>query len=142
MFEHIACSILLIEDNATDVDLIQHALHKAEMGISLNIVRDGEAALSYIQRWQEGTPVPVVILLDLKLPKVSGFEVLKTIKTHPRYRILPVVALTSSNDPGDIHQAYLLGANSYILKTVDYDQFARVIQLTQRYWCRLNVRPQ
>jgi len=142
MFDHIDCNILLIEDNAMDVDLIRHALLKADASIEINVARDGEAALAFFKSWQEGVPAPSVILLDLKLPKISGFDVLKTLKSHPSYRGLPVVVVTSSSDPADIHKAYTLGANSHILKAIDYDQFARAIQLLQRYWCRLNVRPQ
>jgi CheY-like chemotaxis protein len=142
MFDHSPCNILLIEDNAMDVDLIQHALQKTAASVLFSIARDGEAALAFIKRWEAGAPTPVLILLDLKLPKVSGFDVLKSFKSHPRYRALPVVVLTSSSDPGDIQSSYVLGANSYIQKVTDYDQFAKSIQLTQRYWCRLNIQPE
>ena len=142
MFEHHVSQILLIEDNALDADLIRHALLKVEAGAALRIVRDGEEALETIQRWDEGLPVPVVILLDLQLPRMNGFEVLRTLKTHPRYRILPVVVLTSSSNLEDMQTAYKLGANSYILKPTDYDLLTHAISLTHRYWCGLNVHPE
>jgi CheY-like chemotaxis protein len=141
MFEHNACSILLIEDTSSDVDLFQRAMQKTESGLSLNIARDGETALAFIDQWQAGAPTPNLILLDLHLPKMSGFEVLKAYKTHPRYRVLPVVILTSSDNQEDIRKAYLLGANSYIIKNTNFDQFSADMQLTRRYWCRDNIQP-
>jgi len=142
MFEHSTSQILLIEDNALDADLIRHALLKVEAGAALSIARDGEEAFDAIKHWEEGQPVPIVILLDLQLPKINGFEILKTLKTHPRYRILPVVVLTSSSNLDDMQTAYKLGANSYILKPIDYDLLTRAISLTHRYWCELNVHPE
>ena len=142
MFEHSTSQILLIEDNALDADLIRHALLKVEAGAALSIARDGDEAFETIKHWEEGQPVPIVILLDLQLPKINGFEILKTLKTHPRYRILPVVVLTSSSNLEDMQTAYKLGANSYILKPIDYDLLTRAISLTHRYWCELNVHPE
>jgi CheY-like chemotaxis protein len=142
MLERTSCYILLVEDNLLDADLVRLAVQKTEAPVSFNVAQDGEEALADLKRWETGSPVPILILLDLKLPGVSGLEVLKKIKTHPRYRILPVVVLTSSNDAGDIRQAYELGANSYILKSIDYDQFASAVVLIHRYWCGLNVHPE
>lgn len=136
------CHILLIEDNPLDADLIKRAIQKAEPGIVLEIASDGEEALSYLDKWEKGRPTPTVILLDLKLPKVSGLDVLHRLKTHPVYKLLPVVVLTSSNEVFDIRQAYTLGANSYILKAIDYDQFSNAIGLIHRYWCGLNIYPE
>ncbi|MCS6994311.1 MAG: response regulator [Anaerolineales bacterium] len=136
------CHILLIEDNPLDADLIKRAIQKAEPGIVLEIASDGEEALSYLDKWEKGGPTPTVILLDLKLPKVSGLDVLHRLKTHPVYKLLPVVVLTSSNEVFDIRQAYTLGANSYILKAIDYDQFSNAISLIHRYWCGLNIYPE
>ncbi|MCX7755750.1 MAG: response regulator [Anaerolineales bacterium] len=136
------CHILLIEDNPLDADLIKRAIQKAEPGIVLEIASDGEEALSYLDKWEKGRPTPTVILLDLKLPKVSGLDVLHRLKTHPVYKLLPVVVLTSSNEVFDIRQAYTLGANSYILKAIDYDQFSNAISLIHRYWCGLNIYPE
>ena len=142
MFERSISQILLIEDNPLDVDLIRHALEKIEGGVALSIARDGEEALGYLKRWAEGLPIPIVILLDLNLPKISGFEVLKEIKTHSNYRILPVVILTASNNTEDIKQAYWLGANSYIVKSIDYDELTKTVNLIHRYWCELNIHPE
>ncbi|PWH14560.1 MAG: two-component system response regulator [Anaerolineae bacterium] len=136
------CRILLIEDNLLDADLIKRALQKMETGIQVELASDGEEALLYLEKWDKGTPTPIVILLDLKLPKINGLEVLKKLKTHSRYKLLPVVVLTSSNETTDIQQAYALGANSYILKAIDYDQFSSAIGLIHRYWCGLNVYPE
>lgn len=136
------CHILLVEDNPLDADLIQRALHKVEAGIRLEIAADGEEALAYLERWEKGSPLPVVILLDLKLPKISGLDVLRRLKTHPKYKLLPVVVLTSSNELLDIREAYALGANSYILKAIDYDQFSSAVNFIHRYWCGLNIYPE
>lgn len=137
-----SCHILLVEDNVLDADLIKRALQKVEAGIHLEIASDGEEAIHYLEKWEKGVPVPIVILLDLKLPKISGLDVLKQLKTHPKYKLLPVVVLTSSNEMLDIQKAYDLGANSYILKAIDYDQFSNAISLIHRYWCGLNVHPE
>ncbi len=137
-----SCHILLVEDNVLDADLIKRALQKVETSIHLEIASDGEEAIAYLHKWEKGTPTPIVILLDLKLPKISGLDVLKQLKTHPKFRLLPVVVLTSSNEMLDIQQAYDLGANSYILKAIDYDQFSSAISLIHRYWCGLNVHPE
>jgi len=142
MFDRSSCYILLVEDNILDADLIRHAVQKAEAAINFDVARDGEEALSFLKQWEKGNPTPIFILLDLKLPKVSGLEVLAAIKTHPRYKVLPVVVLTSSNLPEDIQKAYELGANSYILKSIDYDQFSSAVNLIHRYWCGLNVHPE
>ena len=142
MFDRSSCYILLVEDNVLDADLIRHAIQKAEASVSFDVARDGEEAVFFLKRWEEGTPTPIVILLDLKLPKLSGLEVLSVLKTHPRYKVLPVVVLTSSNLSEDIQKAYELGANSYILKAIDYDEFARAVSLIHRYWCGLNVHPE
>lgn len=142
MFDRSACYVLLVEDNVLDADLIRHAIQKAEANVNLDIARDGEEALNLIKRWEAGSPTPVVILLDLKLPKLGGLEILSILKTHPKYKVLPVVVLTSSNLSEDIHTAYELGANSYILKSIDYDQFANAVNLIHRYWCGLNVHPE
>lgn len=137
-----SCHILLVEDNVLDADLIKRALQKVEASIQLEIASDGEEAIAYLDKWEKGTPTPIFILLDLKLPKISGLDVLKQLKTHPKYKLLPVVVLTSSNEMPDIQQAYDLGANSYILKAIDYDQFSSAIGLIHRYWCGLNVHPE
>lgn len=142
MLDRTSSYVLLIEDNAQDADLIRHAILQAEATIIFDVARDGEEALEYLKKWEAGSPVPILILLDLKLPKVSGLDVLKKLKTHPRYRVLPTVVLTSSNAADDIRKSYDLGANSYILKSVDYDQFTKAVGLIHRYWCGLNIYPE
>lgn len=137
-----SCYILLVEDNALDIDLIQRAMLKVEATVRLDVARDGEEAVQYLDRWEKGFPTPIVILLDLKLPKLGGLDVLSRLKMHPRYKVLPVVVLTSSNEINDIQQAYALGANSYILKAIDYEQFSKAIALIHRYWCGLNIHPE
>ncbi len=136
------CSVMLVEDNSSDVDLIRRVLEKNQPGIRLTIARDGEEALSVVEQWNKNTPLPEVILLDLKLPKINGLEVLKTIKNNRHLKNLPVVMLTSSHELKDIDEAYRIGVNSYILKAIDFDEFSQSIALIQRYWCGLNIHPE
>jgi CheY-like chemotaxis protein len=142
MFERTSCHILLIEDNLQDTELIRLAIQKTEAPVNFEVARDGEEALAYLKRWEQGSPTPIMILLDLKLPGISGFEVLKSLKEHPRYRIVPVIVLTVSNEADSIQKAYSLGANSYILKSIDYDEFAKSVEIIRHYWCGLNVHPE
>jgi CheY-like chemotaxis protein len=137
-----SCNILLVEDNKTDIDLIQRAIQKKDSSVQFHIAQDGEQALAHLKKWEQGHPTPLIILLDLNLPGLDGLEVLRTLKAHPHYRVLPVIVLTSSTDTSTIKQAYVLGANSYILKAVDYDEFASAIVLIHRYWCELNIYPE
>ena len=115
--------ILLVEDNPMDVDLTRRAFNRHNLTNPLEVARDGKEALDLIDGWKEGDGVPSVILLDLKLPKVSGLEVLRAIRVHPAFGAVPVVVLTSSSEDNDIHEAYSLGANSYIVKTVEFEKF-------------------
>jgi len=131
--------ILLIEDNPMDVDLTRRAFIRHNLANPLDVARDGQEAVDFIAKWEAGEPIPVVILLDLKLPKVSGLEVLRTVRTHPDFRTIPVVILTSSAEDQDIREAYLLGANSYIVKPVDFDKFIEVARQIELYWTVLNV---
>jgi CheY-like chemotaxis protein len=141
-YKNISSNILLIEDNKTDIDLIEQAILKKGAKVHLVIVRDGQEALAYMKQWEQGSPIPLVVVLDLKLPKVDGLEVLRALKDHPRYKILPVIVFTSSEKASDMLQAYQLGANSYILKATDYDEFANAVVQIQHYWCDLNIYPQ
>jgi CheY-like chemotaxis protein len=141
-YETVSHRILLVDDNNLDIDLFERAIRKATSNVKLDTARGGEQALTYLKQWESGVPLPIVILLDLKMPKVDGLEVLRAIKTHPRFKIIPVVVLTSSNETADIEQAYNLGANSYIMKSVDYDEFARAVALIYHYWCQLNIHPE
>jgi len=132
-------SILLVEDNPMDVDLTLRAFSRRKLVNPIEVARDGEEALTYFKRWDEGDKLPVVILLDLKLPKVSGLEILEKIKKHPKYNSIPVVVLTSSTEDTDIKRAYQLGVNSYIVKPVDFDKFMEVAEHIEIYWAVLNT---
>lgn len=131
-------TILLVEDNPVDVDLTLRALKKQKSNTMIVVARDGEQALEQMELWDQGAPVPMVILLDLKLPKVDGHQVLKTLKSHPVYKTIPIVVLTSSGDDRDISKAYEFGANSYIVKPVSFDKFIEVAAQIELYWTGLN----
>lgn len=131
--------ILLIEDNPMDVDLTRRAFIRHNLANPLEVMRDGQEAIDFVTGWRTGNPVPSVILLDLKLPKVSGLEVLKVIREHPDIGTVPIVVLTSSAEDDDIRKAYLLGANSYIVKPVDFEKFIDVARQIELYWTVLNM---
>ena len=138
--------ILLVEDNSNDVILTLRALRKHNLSNRIHVVRDGAEALEFI--FGTGTyagralePIPKVILLDLKLPKVDGLEVLRRIKTDPRTRVIPVVVLTSSREQRDIVESYQLSVNSYIVKPVDFEQFTEAMRQLGLYWVLLNQPP-
>lgn len=130
--------ILLVEDNPVDLDLTLRAFSSRKLTNPIEIARDGEEALAYIEKWEKGDPRPVVILLDLKLPKVNGLEVLEVIKKHPEFKTIPVVILTTSSETSDMKTAYQLGVNSYIVKPVDFDKFIEVAKQIELYWSVLN----
>jgi two-component system response regulator len=135
--------ILLVEDNPNDVELTLHAFKKHNLTNKIHIVRDGAEALEYIFGTEdsEGRPLahcPRVILLDLKLPKVDGLEVLRKIKSDPRTRAIPVVVLTSSSEESDLVASYELGVNSYIRKPVDFEKFTESVRTIGLYWLLLN----
>jgi two-component system response regulator len=138
--------ILLVEDNEDDVRLTKRALLRNNISNQLIVVGDGIAALEYLRSTAEAgdDPVrvlPAVILLDLKLPKMDGMEVLKHIRADPRLRRQPVVVLTTSKEDQDILKSYDLGANSYIRKPVDFEQFSAAISHLGLYWLVLNEPP-
>jgi two-component system response regulator len=137
--------ILLVEDNPNDVELTLHALGKCNLSNRAFVVRDGVEAIDYLfSQGQYAGRVPEnpkVVLLDLKLPKVSGTQVLHRIKSDPRTKSIPVVVLTSSNEERDIIESYRLGANSYILKPVDFDQFTSSVKQLGLYWLLANQSP-
>jgi two-component system response regulator len=137
--------ILLVEDNPNDEALALHAFKRQKIVNKVHVVRDGAEALefvfctgAYANRKIEN---PRVILLDLKLPKIDGIEVLRQIRADPRTRLIPVVALTTSNVQRDIVETYKLGVNSYIVKPVDFDQFNEVAKHLGYYWLLLNRLP-
>ncbi|MBI9036716.1 MAG: response regulator [Bacteroidales bacterium] len=135
---HLNNPIFLVEDNPVDVDLTIRAFKLRKLNNPIEIARDGEEALEWIDKWNSGAPLPVVILLDLKLPKVHGLEVLKEIKSHDLLKTIPVVVLTTSSEDIDVKTAYNLGANSYIIKPVDFDKFVEVAAQIELYWNVLN----
>jgi CheY-like chemotaxis protein len=133
--------ILLVEDNPMDVDLTKRAFAKHKLTNPLEIARDGDEALAYLPRWEAGELPPVVILLDLKLPKIDGLEVLRRLRAHPQFGTIPVVVLTTSSEDRDVHAAYQLGTNSYIVKPVDFEKFVEVAGQIEVYWTLLNTPP-
>ncbi len=133
--------ILLVEDNPTDLDLTRRAFARRKLAQPLQVARDGQEVLDMIPRWAAGEPLPRVVLLDLKLPRVNGLEVLRRLRELPLTQFLPVVVLTSSNEDRDIQAAYQLHANSYIVKPVNFDNFLEVTAQIELYWCQLNHPP-
>ncbi len=134
-------SILLIEDNPLDIDLTKRAFKKRHFINPITVARDGEEALAFIEKWEKEEPLPLIILLDLKLPKVHGLEVLRHLKRHDDFRVIPVIVLTSSSDDSDINTAYELGASSYIVKPVDFDKFLKVVTNIEIYWLATATLP-
>lgn len=134
-------SILLIEDNPMDADLTCRAFARRKVINPVVIARDGEEALAYLARWEAGEQPPVVILLDINLPKVNGLEVLRQFKTVPQSQRIPVIMLTTSAEDRDIQTAYSLGANSYIVKPVDFEKFLDVAAQIDLYWNVINIPP-
>jgi two-component system response regulator len=138
-------AILLVEDSAEDEALTIRALKKYSITNSVVIARDGAEAIDYLfgpggEEDLGANPLPAVVLLDLKMPKVDGLEVLQRIRADDRTRILPVVVLTSSNEQRDLVESYGLGANSYIRKPVDFSQFTEAIRQLGLYWVVMNER--
>ena len=128
--------ILLVEDNPGDVMLVEEALSDSKVRNRLHVVSDGEQAMEFVRRQGEhaGAPRPDLILLDLNLPKESGREVLREVKTHPDLKTIPVVVLTSSKSDDDVINSYELHANAYILKPVDFHQFMKVMRAIEDFW--------
>ena len=134
-------TILLVEDNPDDELLTRRALEKNRIANRVVVARDGEEALDYLLGGAPPPPLPQVVLLDLKLPKVDGLEVLRRLRAEARTRLLPVVVLTTSNEERDILESYELGANSYIRKPVDFQQFLEAVRQLGLYWLLLNEPP-
>jgi two-component system, response regulator len=138
--------ILLVEDSPDDVELSLRTLNKHLVSVRIEVTRDGADALDFLfckGAYSERSIdlKPGLVLLDLKLPKLSGLEVLRAIKSDPRTRTIPVVVLTSSSEDRDIAEAYQFGVNSYIVKPVDFKQFDEAIRQVGLYWLLLNYRP-
>jgi two-component system, response regulator len=130
--------ILLVEDSPADVELTIRALSKHNLANHVHVARDGAEALEFLRGRRH---VPKVVLLDLKLPKMSGLEVLRTLKGDDRTKSIPVVVLSSSREEPDIAEAYRLGANSYIVKPVDFEDFFRAVSEAGFYWLLINESP-
>ena len=139
--------ILLVEDNPSDVLLLQRAFRKANVTVPLQAVGDGEAAVSYLSGQEPygdriHHPLPVLILLDLKLPRKSGAEVLEWLRQQPILNRLPVVVLTSSKEYADINRVYDLGANAYMVKPVAFDNLVDIVKTLNMHWIIFNEKPQ
>ncbi|MCW2118387.1 response regulator [Flavobacterium sp. 7A] len=126
--------ILLVEDNPIDIDLTLRAFAVKNISNKIQVARDGEEALEYFERWENGETTPIVILLDLNMPKVNGLEVLEQLKSHPKFKTIPVVILTTSAESSDLKTAYELGVNSYIVKPVSFEKFLDVVGHIDLYW--------
>jgi two-component system response regulator len=138
--------LLLVEDNPQDLELAQRSLRKANLANRTHVARDGAEALDFVFgsgsfAGRNVTDELKVILLDLKLPKIDGLEVLRRIKADPRTRVIPVVVLTSSREQRDVAEAYQLGINSYIVKPVNFELYAQAVRDLGLYWLRLNQPP-
>ena len=141
-----ALDILLVEDNQDDRDLALHTLKREKLANNILVVRDGEEALDFIFcrgafTHRSFDHPPKLVLLDLKLPKVDGMEVLKQIKADSRTKVIPVVIMTSSKEERDLVASYHLGANSYIQKPVDFEQFRETVKTVGLYWLVINQPP-
>jgi CheY-like chemotaxis protein len=139
-------TILLVEDNPDDEALILRALKRSNIANTMVVVHDGAEALDYLfatgnQSGREPPVTPTVIMLDLKLPKIDGLEVLRRIRADERTKLLPVVILTSSSEEKDLVQSYKLGANSYVRKPVNFEQFAEAVRELGLFWLVLNESP-
>jgi two-component system response regulator len=137
--------ILLVEDTEDDIELTRRALKKNNLTNPLVIARDGQEALDYLlgdgTGGQTGDDLPAIILLDLKLPKIDGLEVLRRLRAQQRTRLIPIVILTSSREERDLVEGYTNGANSYIRKPVDFEQFSEAVRQLGLYWLVLNEPP-
>jgi CheY-like chemotaxis protein len=136
--------ILLVEDNADDIELAVHALREEKLANGITIARDGEEALDVIfQRTgaDAGRLPPRLILLDLKLPKVDGLEVLRALKSDPRTQAIPVVVMTSSKEERDLVESYKLGVNAYVQKPVGFDAFRSIVKELGLFWLVINQTP-
>ena len=138
--------ILLVEDNPDDAVLTRRALEKSEVAHTVEVARDGLEALDYLfalgtHAERKTSEMPALILLDLKLPKVDGLEVLRRLRADRLTRLIPVIVLSSSDEPGDLIESYKFGANSYIRKPVDFSEFTETVRALAHYWLTLNEPP-
>ena len=136
--------ILLVEDSANDIELTLAALEDSRVANPVIVLRNGAEALDYLaaHRRDDSTGQPVVVLLDIKMPKVSGIEVLRAVKTNAETAQIPVVMLTSSREGPDIDECYHIGANAYVVKPVDFEEFSKAVRDVGRFWAVVNQPPQ
>ena len=139
-------TILVVEDNSTDVMLIRRAFDKAKFANPIQVVGDGDAAVEYLSGEggyadREKFPLPILVLLDLKLPRRSGLEVLEWLRAQEKLKRMPVVILTSSQQDRDVNAAYDIGVNSYLVKPVEFDGLLQMLKTVNLYWLMLNERP-
>jgi CheY-like chemotaxis protein len=133
--------ILHVEDNPDDVMLMNLAFSRAGIAAKLHVVNDGDEAIAALENGTLGSIAPACVLLDVKLPRVSGLEVLAWIRSQPNLKRLPVILLTSSSQTADINRAYDLGANSFLVKPPDLDSLTQLVKTVAHYWVQTNVRP-
>ena len=138
--------VLIAEDDVTDVFLLQRAFAAADVQARLSFVRDGQEAVDYLEGEaaysdRQTYPLPDLLLLDLKMPRMNGFDVLAWLRQQPGLKRLPVTVLTSSDQPQDVNRAYDLGANSYLLKPQDSQALSELVERVKQYWLELNHRP-
>ena len=139
--------ILLVEDNVNDEELTRHALDKSGIANAIVVARDGVEAIDYLFctgrfAGRDISQLPALVLLDLKLPKVDGLEVLRRVRADARFHILPMVAMTSSTEQEDLLRSYAAGVNSYVRKPVDFDQFTRAVREIGMFWLLVNEVPE
>jgi two-component system response regulator len=138
--------ILLVEDNPADAELTLHALRKSKLANQIQHVRDGEEALDFMFcrnafAWRQFRDTPQLVMLDLKLPKIDGLQVLQEVKSDPRTKAIPIIVLTSSKEEKDLVRSYRLGVNSYIQKPVNFGEFQEVVRQLGLYWLLVNNKP-
>lgn len=137
--------ILIVEDNENDLELTLDSLNESNLANNVDVARDGEEALDYLFKrnkfsGRDGNN-PIVILLDIKLPKINGLEVLRTIKMNDHFKNIPVVILTSSREDRDLHEGYSLGVNAYVVKPVEFNSFADAMKTLGMFWAVINEPP-
>ena len=146
MSTHIEVEVLLVEDSPRDAEMTLRTLRKRNLANNIVHVKDGQEALDWLlgtaaQAGRDAQPRPKVVLLDLKLPKVDGLEVLRAIRADQRTRLLPVVIMTSSQEQRDVVESYKLGVNSYVVKPVEFDAFSAAVAELGHYWLLINQEP-
>jgi two-component system, response regulator len=146
MSNHTEVEVLLVEDNSRDAEMTLRTLRKRNLANNVVHVKDGQEALDWLlgtapHAGRDAQPRPKVVLLDLKLPKVDGLEVLRAIRADERTRLLPVVVMTSSHEQRDVIESYKLGVNSYVVKPMDFDAFSAAVAELGHYWLLVNQEP-